>query len=116
MGPEFAVNIANQVADIQSSGGIKSADGVGFRTPGGIFFQLVKKSTKLEVRKQIFEPVQKESKKRCKERKKTLSMLRRLKTSDDSKPLELHHTLSDMTRKLNQEKTDFHLSPSILRF
>ena len=113
MGPEFAIKIANQVADIQSSGGMKSAGGAGFRTPGGIFFQLVKKSTVLEVRKQIFEPVKKESKKRSQERKKVLSTLRRLKTSE---PLELHHTISDMTRKLNREKTGFALSPSILRF
>lgn len=116
MGPEYAIKIANEVADIQSSGGIKSADGSGFRTPGGIFFQLVKKSTIQEVRKQIFEPIKKESKKRSQERKKVLSTLRRLKTSELSQPLELHHSLSDMTRKLQQEKPNFTLSPSILRF
>lgn len=116
MGPEFALKIANQVADIQSSGGMKSAGGAGFRTPGGIFFQLVKKSTILEVRKQIFEPIKKESKKRSQERKKVLSTLRRLKTSEPSQPSEPSHSLSDMTRKLNQEKTGFTLSPSILRF
>lgn len=49
MGPEFAVIIANKVTDIQSNGEIKAADDTGFRTPGRVFCQFVKKSIKLKL-------------------------------------------------------------------
>lgn len=55
LGTAKVLELYHETAEIQENGGQITADGKTRRTPGGVFFSLIKKYTSAEVRQKIFE-------------------------------------------------------------
>ena len=54
IGEERALAILQQALEIEEQGGLMLPDGSRRRTPGGVFFHLVKEQTTLEERRQVW--------------------------------------------------------------
>jgi hypothetical protein len=67
---EYLLHTVGRVRDIQARGGIMDASGERLRTPGGLFFYLVKQDASPEQRKMIFKQHSKDRMKASKERKR----------------------------------------------
>jgi phosphorylated adapter RNA export protein len=54
LGPERSMALLQQAVQIEAQGGLMLPDGSRRRTPGGVFFRLVRDHTTLEERQQIW--------------------------------------------------------------
>lgn len=76
-GPDFALNTVAQVQKIISQGGALKKNGEK-RTPGGIFFQIIKESCSKSEFSDIFRPQIVERRKRSRVKKKIIKQLNSL--------------------------------------
>lgn len=70
---EYLLHTVSRVRDIQARGGMMDASGERLRTPGGLFFYLVKQDASPEQRKMIFKQHSKDRMKASKERKREVT-------------------------------------------
>lgn len=67
---EYILHVLSKVRDIQAQGGMLNSDRARLKTPGGLFFYLVKQDATPEQRKIIFQQHKKERVKNSKEKKR----------------------------------------------
>lgn len=70
---EYLLHTVSRVRDIQARGGMMDASGERLRTPGGLFFYLVKQDASPDQRKMIFKQHNKDRMKASKERKREVA-------------------------------------------
>ena len=90
VGCEMVSNLAVEVQNIESKGGMQTADGSRRRTPGGVFWALFKQ----RVSQEVYEDVFAEEKEKARERQRKRKSVQRAKLADESGEQDMDTSMS----------------------